>query len=106
MKYVKLFEQYVEEGKKPILGMDNVNTVPEGNHVITKEDIDKIVKHFNETDEENEGDAFKDYALEGITLKKAADLIANEKGHSPGFEDEYLQHLIMAVFPNKYTPWY
>lgn len=61
-------------------------------HTITKADYDKILKHWEETQPEEEDLS----GIEGMTIKDAAHKIGPKQ-----FEKETMLHLLMAVFPEE-----
>lgn len=90
MKNLKTFEDFTS---KKILNMDNVNDVPEANHIITPEDNEKIHIYFKE---EQGDESVDDYT--GMTLKQASLKMAD----GDEYEDEHLMHFIISLFGDKY----
>jgi len=88
----------VTNDDKTALTLDNVNTVPEAEHVLTAEDIQKINQYYITELKGDEEDNVPDSVI-GKTLKEAANSIYPE---FDGFADENLMHFITALFGDKY----
>lgn len=91
-------EDETQTTKKLELTLDNVNSVPEADHILTAEDIQKINQYYQTELQADVSDNVPDTVI-GKTLKVAANTIYPE---FEGFADENLMHFIVALFGNKY----
>lgn len=110
MKHLQTFEKFYDLNDefasadpdetpedKITITMDNVMDIPEINQTLTEQDIETLDKYFLEID----GESIKGFLEPGMTVLQAAQKIDDE-----GFMKEWLQNMLVALYPEKYEGYY